>query len=58
MSKIAKFLVAASATVGIIASAMSDGVFTSVETEAIIVSAVGALFVYLVPNKPAPEPTA
>ncbi|HSE44968.1 MAG TPA: hypothetical protein VLA89_06535 [Gemmatimonadales bacterium] len=55
MSRYSKFLVALAGTVGIISSAMADGVFTSAETESIVLAAVSALFVFLVPNKPAPE---
>ena len=51
MSRFAKFIVALSGAVAIIADAMADGVFTSQETESIVLALVSALFVFLVPNK-------
>ncbi len=55
MSRYSKFLVAAAGVVALVADAMADGLFTSQETEGIIIAAVSALFVFLVPNK---EPEA
>jgi hypothetical protein len=52
MSKYRKFLVALGAAVALVASALADGVFTSQETEAIVLAIVSAVFVYLVPNEP------
>ena len=53
MSLYRKALIAAAGVVGLIASAMADGIFTGQETESIALAAVSAIFVYLVPNKPA-----
>ena len=50
MSRYRKFLVAAAAAVGLVSSALADGVFTSQETEAIALAVVSAVFVFLVPN--------
>lgn len=55
MPGIQKFLVALGGVVAILASALADGVFTSAETESIILAGVSAAFVFLVPNKPAPS---
>lgn len=52
MSRYSKFLVAFAGVVAIIASAQADGVFTSQETESIVLAAVSAVFVFLVPNRP------
>ena len=50
MSKYRKFLVALAAAAGLVASALADGVFTSTETEAIVLAVVSAAFVFIVPN--------
>lgn len=53
MQRFNKFFVAAAGVVALIADAMVDGVFTSQETETIALAIVSAIFVFLVPNKPA-----
>jgi hypothetical protein len=50
VSRHAKFIAALAASVAIIGDAMVDGVFASVEVEAIALSLVGAVFVFLVKN--------
>jgi len=53
MSKYRKFLVALGGAVALVASALADGVFTSAETEAIVLALVSAAFVFIVPNESA-----
>lgn len=53
MSKYSKFLVAVGGVLAILASALTDGVVTSAETESVVLAAVSAAFVFLVPNKTA-----
>lgn len=50
MSRYRKALVALSAALAMVASALADGVFTSSETEQILLAFVSALFVFLTPN--------
>lgn len=51
--RIAKFIVAALATVAVaLQSAITDGAITRAEWVAVGVAALGAVGVYLVPNKP------
>lgn len=51
LTRYSKFIAAAAGVVAILADAMADGVFTSQETESIVLAAVSAFFVFLVPNK-------
>lgn len=57
MKAYSKFLVAFAGAASIFVSAMEDGIFTSQETESIVLALVSAIFVFLVPNKPASEDT-
>ena len=50
MSKYAKAVAALAASVAILGDAMVDGVFTSLEIEAVALSLVGAFFVFIVKN--------
>ena len=52
MSKYRKFFVALAATAGVLATALTDGLVVSDEVESIVVSLVGAVFVFLTPNDP------
>ncbi len=52
MSKYRKFFVALGAAVGVLATALTDGVIVSDEIESVVVALVGALFVFLTPNDP------
>ena len=51
MSKYRKFLIALAGAVGIVSSALADGVFTGEETESIALAVVSAIFVFIVPNE-------
>ena len=50
MSKYRKFLVALGGAATIVASALADGVFTSAETESIVLALISAVFVFVTPN--------
>ncbi|HEX6020906.1 MAG TPA: hypothetical protein VFZ00_02845 [Solirubrobacter sp.] len=55
MSLYAKFIVAATAALGVAATALADGRLTAAEIVGIAIAAVGALGVRQIPNKP-PNP--
>jgi hypothetical protein len=56
MSTIRKFLVAASAALAVAVTATLDDVVTTSEWLAMLVAGLGAVGVYVVPNKATPEP--
>lgn len=51
MQKYNKFLVAVGAALAVAASALQDGSVSGAELSSILVAAVGAVLVWLVPNK-------
>lgn len=50
MSRVRKFLVALGAALGILSSALADGVLVSTEIEAVVLALVGAVLVFVIPN--------
>ena len=57
MNQYAKFVIAALTAAAIAAqTALSDGVVSASEWVSILIAALGALTVYVVPNKPPPPP--